>query len=223
MAAASDGNHRNPARRRSGLAGQGPRRGLGLPRVRFEAVRRSEDAPAMAGGGGAAVRPPRPNCQRPGGSASQGRCTGPSVDGRGDIGATETRRGGVERRAWRRRGLGIGGAELRPGCAGLVVVNRREGTGRGDQRTSSSWRNQLARRQGDTRRGRATRGAAGRVSPCSAARGAWPVGPSPWARRTALEPSESTKPAWSTSESPRHPYAGETRGSNVAGAVQTRV
>jgi hypothetical protein len=41
---------------------------------------------------------------------------------------TETRQGGVERRAWRRRGLGVGRAELRPGCARLVVANRREGT-----------------------------------------------------------------------------------------------
>jgi hypothetical protein len=49
---------------------------VGSPRVRFEAVRRSEDASAIAGGGGAAVRPPRPNFRQPDGSASQGRCMG---------------------------------------------------------------------------------------------------------------------------------------------------
>jgi hypothetical protein len=46
-----DEDGRNPARGRPGLAGKGPRRGLGLPRVPFEAVQRSEEVPEGVLGG----------------------------------------------------------------------------------------------------------------------------------------------------------------------------
>jgi hypothetical protein len=46
-----DEDGRNPARGRPGLAGKGPRRGLGLPSVPFEAVQRSEEVPDGVLGG----------------------------------------------------------------------------------------------------------------------------------------------------------------------------
>jgi hypothetical protein len=79
-------------------------------------------------------------------------------------------------------------------------------------------RDQLARRQGDTRRG------AGRVSPvqCGTARGAGPVGPLPWAQRTTYMPSEFTWHAWSTTETPRRPYTGMRRRRRVADSSGAR-
>jgi hypothetical protein len=50
LVAANDGDRRNPARGRPGLAGKGWVSGVGSPRVPFEAVRRSEDAPAIENG-----------------------------------------------------------------------------------------------------------------------------------------------------------------------------
>jgi hypothetical protein len=47
-----------PARGRPGLAGKRWESGVGSSRVRFEAVRWSEDAPAMANGGEVAGGPP---------------------------------------------------------------------------------------------------------------------------------------------------------------------
>jgi hypothetical protein len=60
LVAASDGDRRNPARGRPGLAGKGRVSGVGSPRVPFEAVRRSEDAPAMENSGAVDLRPPQP-------------------------------------------------------------------------------------------------------------------------------------------------------------------
>jgi hypothetical protein len=77
--ATSGGDGRIPARRRPGLAGKGWGSGVGSSRVRFEAVRRSEDAPAMAGGGGAAVHLPRPQYRWRSGSSSQVRSSGDAL------------------------------------------------------------------------------------------------------------------------------------------------
>jgi hypothetical protein len=49
------------------------------------------------------------------------------------------------------------------------------------------------------------------------AQGTGPVGSAPWARRTSLQPSESPRRAQSTTEMPRHPYAGARRERRVAG------
>jgi hypothetical protein len=64
LVAASDGDRRNPARGRPGLAGKGRVSGVGSPRVPFEAVRRSEDAPAMENSGAVDLRPPQPLLRR---------------------------------------------------------------------------------------------------------------------------------------------------------------
>jgi hypothetical protein len=59
-----DEDGRNPARGRPCLAGKGWGKGVCSPRVPFEAVRRSEDAPAMENGGVADLRPPQHLLQR---------------------------------------------------------------------------------------------------------------------------------------------------------------
>jgi hypothetical protein len=51
-----DEDGRNPARGRPGLAGKGPRRGLGLPSVPFEAVQRSEEVPDGVLGGSVVLK-----------------------------------------------------------------------------------------------------------------------------------------------------------------------
>jgi hypothetical protein len=55
--ATSGGDGWIPARRRPGLAEKGWGSGVGSPRVRFEAVRVTEDAPAMENDGAMDLRP----------------------------------------------------------------------------------------------------------------------------------------------------------------------
>jgi hypothetical protein len=72
-----DEDGRNPARGRPGLAGKRWENGIGSPRVRFEAVQRSEDAPAMVSGSEVAGGPSL--LQLPAGDGSAGQESAPEA------------------------------------------------------------------------------------------------------------------------------------------------
>jgi hypothetical protein len=195
--ATSSGDGRIPARRRPGLDGKGWWSGVGSPRVPFEAVRRSEDAPAMENGGAADLRPPQPLLQH---ACSQWRWAGGRGGWSGVMGrlrcgpGTVVASGGWSSSVahqWR-----IVGACVTRSGALFVVPRMRRGARRcvdqDDVQLShgNNWRVQalLQRRHGCRRPVRVT------------AHGAGPSASLPWARHIGIwafgAPNDASGPTW---------------------------
>jgi hypothetical protein len=126
----------------------------------------------MAGGGGAEVRPPRPNCRQSDGSASQGRRMGDPLGAWGRVEGVEARWEGVGKEFG---GSGVLAAERMVHDRLCSLEARMGGEGMtwwrpGDFRSRAEPAGAEARRR-DAR--------VGRVSPCSAAQGGWSFGPFP--------------------------------------------